>query len=200
MLSVGLKQAPRNHPAMLDYNETPLKHMNVSSCVSRKFPVGRTRLAIIDAEDFEKVAGKTWKTQRSSTGRTLYACTIINGKAVWMHHVVYGSRAKLDHVNHDGLDNRKCNLRPCTESQNQANQRKRLKPCKHSQFKGVIRQTNGRWRAAIGVLKKRLSLGAYDTEEQAARAYDAKALERFGEFACLNFPRPVRKPAMKEQA
>ena len=91
----------------------------------------------------------------------------------------------VDHINHDPLDNHRHNLRLATRSQNAAN----VGPYANntSGYKGVD-FNQGKWRARITQHGKRHFLGTFDTAEEAARAYDSKALELFGEFASLNFP------------
>jgi hypothetical protein len=94
----------------------------------------------------------------------------------------------VDHINGDPLDNRKSNLRVCTQAENLRNRRKRAKPTS-SKFKGVSRHTISRqkpWLAKIKSDGKTIYLGTFETEEQAAEAYDRAALERFGTFAHLN--------------
>jgi hypothetical protein len=93
----------------------------------------------------------------------------------------------VDHEDGNGLNNQRANLRPATQSQNLANQRKR--PGLTSQFKGV--RWYGKltpWRASISIGGRRVHLGSFITEEAAARAYDAAALAEWGEYARLNFP------------
>lgn len=91
----------------------------------------------------------------------------------------------IDHINRDNSDNRVENLRLATQSQNVANTLKAKN--KTSQYKGVSRTENGRWLAGIKVNGKSISLGTYDTEIEAAYAYDKKALEFFKEYAVINF-------------
>lgn len=91
----------------------------------------------------------------------------------------------VDHINGEPLDNRRENLRIATPQQNQANSRKHIK--RQSEFKGVTRVKNSaRWRAYICIDRRQTHLGMFDTEIEAARAYDAKASQVWGEYAHLN--------------
>ena len=92
----------------------------------------------------------------------------------------------VDHINRDNLDNRRNNLRLCTATENSRN-RGVNENKKHSKYKGVCKNyRGGRWKARITKDKVLHRLGTYDTAEAAAKAYNEKALELFGEFACLN--------------
>ena len=103
----------------------------------------------------------------------------------------------VDHINHNGLDNRRENLRVATQSQNSANGQKaktwRGRPVS-SAYKGVCKINNegkwnhGKWHCSIKENGKKLFMGYFDNEEEAARTYDAKAKELHGEYAYLNFP------------
>ena len=101
-----------------------------------------------------------------------------------MHRVITGYPL-VDHINGDGLDNRRANLRAATATQNNQNRRPSLS---RSGFKGVTKssKSNG-WYARIRVNGKLIHLGCYPDPTSAARAYDAAALEHFGEFAWPNF-------------
>lgn len=89
----------------------------------------------------------------------------------------------VDHINHNGIDNRECNIRIATRSQNIGNSHKPNIPNLTSQYKGVCRGS-GKWHATLG--KKHL--GVFQDEIDAARAYDKAAVEKWGEFALTNFP------------
>lgn len=101
----------------------------------------------------------------------------------WMHHFVFGKRVLLDHIDGNGLNNQKSNLRECTYSQNGANRRKNTKTL--GRFKGVS-FLRGKWMARLQVMKKRLYLGYFTEEIEAAKAYNDAAVKHFGEFAHIN--------------
>lgn len=93
----------------------------------------------------------------------------------------------VDHINCNGLDNRRANLRVCTVQQNLMNcervQRKRATP-----YKGVSLGKDGKYYPRLMVKGKMLNMGSFATAEEAARVYDEAALRHCGEFAYLNFP------------
>jgi len=117
-----------------------------------------------------------------------------NPRRILLHREVCPAAPGLevDHINRNKLDNRRENLRECTRSQNSMNKGKMVSEKRQfkSKYKGVCRN-KGLWRARIYKDAKQISLGYFDTEEEAARAYDNKAYELFGNFAALNFPREV---------
>lgn len=94
---------------------------------------------------------------------------------------------ECDHINGNSLDNRKANLRAATRRQNCWNNSKR-KPKSLSKYKGVSFSKRGRpWKAMLTVNGKWIYLGSFNSENQAAKAYDKAARRHFGEFAKLNF-------------
>jgi len=115
-----------------------------------------------------------------------------------MHRLIMGvtdRRVWTDHINHDGLDNRRANLRVCTNRQNQRNQRAQGVP-KTSRYKGVWFSTREHcWTAQIAVGDNRIHLGYFTSEESAAVAYDNAARKYFGEFAQTNFT-PAAAPSI----
>lgn len=154
------------------------------------------RVALVDDEDYDLVMQYRWNVYEkpaTATRRASGPYAIANvgygrsdRRTARMHNLIMG-RPYIDHENHDGLDNRRSNLRPATYPQNGANQR--AQEGRSSRYKGVTR-TKGRkpWRAVIKVHQKFREIGEYTSELQAAYAYDAAAREAFGEFACTNFP------------
>lgn len=108
------------------------------------------------------------------------------GKQVYLHRAIMGFPDKsVDHVNQVKSDNRRVNLRLATTSQNRANIT--VRGDNTSGFKGVSwHKITKKWRADITVNKKQSYIGSYKTKEEAAKAYNRKALEIFGEFAALN--------------
>ena len=144
------------------------------------------RLAIVDEEDLLLVSRFRW--YRLQNLHTAYACSRCSRRIMYMHRLIVGASPgeEVDHVNRDGLDNRRANLRIVDHSTNMQNQR--LPSKNTSGFRGVSRFSKGlRWRAAIGKRNK-IYLGCFRTAEEAARAYDAAARKLYGDAAAVNFP------------
>lgn len=160
------------------------------------------KIAFVDDEDYEQTMKYRWRAQQEKTrnGNLWYAIissfshpiVTPTGQRYWMMHrlllqAVPGQM--VDHVNGNGLDNRKCNLRWCTNSQNQANTDRH--PRGSSQYRGVHwRIRDQKWGATIKIMKRTYRLGHFLSEEEAAIAYDHAALAAWGEFARLNFLAP----------
>jgi hypothetical protein len=160
----------------------------------KKIPLTKGQVALVDDEDYEQLIAHKWYYGRGKDRHTGYAHRkqYANGKSMvlLMHRVILGpipDGMEVDHIDHDGINNTRQNLRICTHTQNQQNHTVR-RQVKSSQYKGVSFSTNvGRWRAGIRNNTHWLGLGYYDTEYLAACAYDAAARELFGAFACTNF-------------
>jgi hypothetical protein len=97
----------------------------------------------------------------------------------------------VDHQNHNGLDNRRSNLRIATVAENGFNRRK-TSALTSSRFKGVNwDKRENKWRVQGRLNGRQETIGYFDNEEDAARKYDAWAVAAFGRFAALNFPRQI---------
>jgi hypothetical protein len=153
-------------------------------------PLGDGRFTIIDAADRDLVAGFRWRAL--DTADRHYAHTWHNQLHLYMHRLVVGAGAEMtvDHVNGDGLDNRRLNLRLATRSQNSANAGpNRRQAGKSSRYKGVSwNKSRSRWVAFINHHGKGHHVGQSLDEDEAARMYDVAAEAVWGEFARLNFP------------
>lgn len=153
--------------------------------MTREIPLSRGLVALVDDADYEMLIGLgSWHAKPG--GKTLYA-RLNRGRKLYMHKVLTGWPI-TDHINRNGLDNRRANLRPATASQNQAN---RVAPVSNCGYKGVNLEPSGKWRARLVVRGQVINLGCtFDTALDAAQAYDAAAIEHFGEFARPNLPTP----------
>lgn len=133
--------------------------------------------AKIDDEDFEKVSEFTWSL--SSHG---YAVRNRPSGTIYMHQLIAGYLP--DHRDGDGLNNQKNNLRPTNHSLNAANHG----PKRGKKFRGTCwDKSKKKWLSAIFKDGKSYFIGRFNTEEEAARAYDRKARELYGEYAFQNF-------------
>jgi hypothetical protein len=157
----------------------------------RRIWLGDGQFAILDQKDYERLSKFKWYI-KGSFGKFYaainYKYDSKQTKTVSMHREIMSAPAGLlvDHKNRDGLDNRRANLRLATYSQNNCNKLKRENTS--SQFAGVCFNKRGkRWGASIGNKGKRLFLGYFDSQIEAAKAYDEAAKKYHGEFARLNF-------------
>lgn len=143
-------------------------------------------VALVDLEDALRVWALEWSAVWS--GWHWYARARLDGETVYLHRFILGitDERQVDHENQDGLDCRRLNLRVATQSQNNANRRKQASAAS-SRFKGVDAHV-GKWRARVKKNGNQMTIGHFDSEEAAARAYDTKAREIHGQFARCNFP------------
>lgn len=135
--------------------------------------------ALIDAEDFPRACIFNWIYRRDG-----YAVAVYKRQTILLHrYVMRAEKGQIvDHINGDRLDCRKANLRITDYHGNSRN----AKPHGESQYRGVARDRK-KWKARIYANGRREHLGVFDSEEEAARAYDKRAMELFGEYARLNF-------------
>ena len=156
-------------------------------CGTHKISLGWRKYALVDCEDYHKIQKYRWHRVMPARNKVSYAQTYRNGKSAYMHRMIINAQKgyEVDHINGDGLDNRRKNLRQCKHIENLSNTRKRGQGS--SKYKGVhFNKKNGNWLSAITFKGSTYHLGVFPTEQDAARAYNVKAKELQGEFAYLN--------------
>jgi hypothetical protein len=171
----------------------------------KKITLTQGKFALIDDEDFERVNQYKWYVNGNRASRTIQIGykdptkpkNSSNQKKthIMMHRFILNvsKNQEIDHKDGNGFNNQKSNLRACTSSQNKFNRKKRVS----SIYKGieyVLSYKHGKkyarekpWMARTQMNGKRFFIGYYHTPIEAAKAYDLKARELFGEFAKTNF-------------
>jgi hypothetical protein len=160
-------------------------------------PLTKGYETMVDPEDYEWLSQYKWRAHviNKDTVEKVYAVRsakvdeYVNGKRVniFMHRAIVKPPPEMlvDHEDGDSVNNRRYNLRVASKAQNSAN----TVTTSLSGYRGVGKVKN-RWRARAGTAEGGdIYLGYYDTAEEAAMAYDRKAIELHGPFAWLNFPR-----------
>jgi hypothetical protein len=145
------------------------------------------RIALVDDEDYEKLYKFRWSLWARPKNNQYYAETTINKKKVFMHRFLMGfpDKKNVDHIDGNGLNNQKTNLRICTQFGNTKN---RIgNQISTSKYKGVCKH-RGRWLCQIHIGEEKYFLGYFDSEIDAAHRYDYEAIKYHGEFVKLNDP------------
>lgn len=157
----------------------------------RRIPLTQGKFAIIDERDFDRISKYKWHANKSKL--TFYAARCVKknrrNSLVFMHRLIMNCPEDqfIDHINHNGLDNRRANLRLVSGEQNNWNRRKQ-RGTFSSRYKGVhYEKRNGKWASSISYKGKQIFIDWFEDQESAAKAYDAKARELFGPYACPNF-------------
>lgn len=151
--------------------------------------------AQVDDEDFEQLNQFNWharlditKSNNCYAQRRDYSKQLKKPKMIKMHRVIMGvtdPKIQIDHIDGNGLNNQKSNLRIASNAQNSYNSKKYKNSL--SPFKGVyFHKATRKWSARLAFNKKRIYLGEFETELEAARAYNVAAKQYFGEFARIN--------------
>lgn len=167
--------------------------MSTSTCYGvfdmREISLTQGQVALVDDEDYAALAQFRWSAHKR--GKSFYAMRAKPRPeigSILMHRVITcaGDGLSVDHVDGDGLNNQRHNLRVVSHQQNLCNQRKQNNTS--SKFKGVCwRHDTRRWMAYITVKGKRHYLGHFKTEKEAGKTYDAAAQQYHGQFARTNF-------------
>lgn len=154
----------------------------------REISLTRGYVTIVDDADYEELSAFKWRTQ-GPMGKAglVYAVKGSQGTgSILMHRAITNCPIgmEVDHLNENGLDNRRSNLRVCTHAENiaRSNTAPSINP---TGYRGVFKAPKANtYQAKLGLVK----LGWFRLPETAARAYDAAAREKYGDFAVLNFP------------
>lgn len=151
----------------------------------KKIPLTQNQYALVDDDDYESLSKLKWQAQKDE--HTFYATRTENKIAYKMHRVIFGLSKEdirvVDHIDGNGLNNQKYNLRVCTRAQNLQNKRAIKKST--SGYKGVYKSGN-KWVVVVYKEKKHINLGTFVNKEEAAKVYNRAILEIRGEFAVLN--------------
>lgn len=159
----------------------------------KEIPLTKGLVSIVDDEDFPLISKYKWHALKArhgyTTGGKIYGPGNPKGTPVSIHRLIMNPPPGfvVDHKDGNGLNNTRANLRIATHAQNIANQLIRQEK-KSSKYKGLTwDKTNKSWAVSVNVNKKRIWLGRFKDEIEAAKAYDDAAKKAFGEFAKLNF-------------
>jgi hypothetical protein len=140
----------------------------------------------VDDEDFERLNQFRWCIQKTKTNYYAARYSKAGGAYLYMHRIIMNtpSHLEIDHIDHNGLNNQKINLRNCTRSQNLMNRT----PCGKSNYLGVSYAKKKKlFEVHLTINHKDVRIGYFKTEIEAALARDKAAKEYHGEFANLNF-------------
>ena len=174
-------------------NIRPIRAESGADDTLRNIPLTQGKVSLVDDADYEwlsKFKWCAWRGNRNSqNGLPLfYAVRKESGRIVRMHNIVFG-RLGIDHIDGNGLNNQRYNLRPASQAENVYNRRPQCN--NRSGYKGVCvhnRPSHTYYVAQIMSNGENKYIGHYKVAEDAARAYDAEAIAAFGKYAWLNFP------------
>lgn len=144
---------------------------------------GITHIMKIDYEDWKELSKFKWHLSCGYARRSpLASLGEKRGTGYFLHRIICPTELTVDHINMDKLDNRRCNLRACSLSNNMANTKRNNRST--SGYKGVSKRKGRKtWQASIIKDYKDYYLGEFKSPEEAFEAYKAKARELYGEFA-----------------
>lgn len=159
--------------------------------MTKQIPLTQGKFSTVSDDDYERVVQHKWCVISNGENHFYAVRGTSDGRRQTLAAFVLGSQQGtiVDHIDGNTLNNERPNLRVATDAENSHNTQKRRTPGLTSQYKGVCWNAYKRkWAAAIQANYKRLILGYFDSEVDAAKAYDVEARKQFGEFARLNFP------------
>lgn len=150
-------------------------------------PLTHQKFAMVDDIDFEELSKYRWAAHRHKNG-VWYAERTVSGKVILMHRYILNppDGMLVDHKDRDGLNNQRTNIRLATRGQNNANRRAAI-TSQTSKFLGVaFEKDRQKWTARIRKNGIGYRLGSFQSEREAAMAYNSAAVKFHGEFANLN--------------
>lgn len=145
----------------------------------------KNMVVLVDDEDFAFISLFNWRIREAKY--TAYAYTVFSGRTVLMHRLIMGTKPDrvVDHIDHNGLNNQRSNMRNCKIKENVRNRKNYGQSA--SGYKGVnYSKCNNSWRASITANAKTIHLGWFRTKEIAAIVYNHAAKVYHKEFACFN--------------
>jgi hypothetical protein len=152
----------------------------------KEIKLSKGAIAIVDDEDYGVLSKHKWSLSENPSAHRVrkYAVRMSGGKFIKMHRLLMNPPHGfvVDHINGNGLDNRRCNLRVCSQRENSSNSENK----RNGPYRGIGRMRNS-WQAFIGINYKKVHLGTFKTPEEAAMAYDKASRSRDGKFARTNF-------------
>jgi len=163
--------------------------------IMKQIELTQGKVTLVDDEDYDRLSQLKWYANPPhETDLSFYAChKPANSKYVSMHRLILNAPdgVHVDHIDGDGLNNQRSNLRLCTHQQNSMN--RRLSRNNTSGYKGVSwHKKDKKWNVRIRINGKRIQIGQFFCLVKAAKAYDKKAIELFGDFARPNFPKGLK--------
>ena len=157
----------------------------------KEIKLSQGKIARVDDDDYEILKSFTWHIHNKKYAATCFYIKETKGtKSLFMHRMIMNPMdgVQVDHIDHDGLNNQRSNLRLCSNSQNSKNVGKRKNTS--SKYLGVSYTINRGHKYIVAQIMcdyKKIKIGQFKSEEDAAKAYDKKAIELFGDYANINF-------------
>ncbi len=157
--------------------------------INTKSPLHNKYKMLVDDEDYDLLNQYNWSVKPH--GKTFYAVRTNTAKEgvskIYAHRLLLNisdKKIEVDHVDNDGLNNQKYNLRACSHSLNGKNKRQTNKNT--SKYKGVVPNSKNTFKSRITVNGKLITIGNFKDEQNAALAYNKAAIKYYGEYAKLN--------------
>jgi hypothetical protein len=157
-------------------------------------------VALVDDADLSLVAGYRWHIQQTSPDHRYAKTSLSERRTVLMHRLILSApRGKcVDHIDGNGLNNQRTNLRLCTTAENLRN---RVRTRSLSGYRGVAwDHIHEKWQAHFTLNRKAVTLGNFKDPADAARCWDEAARKHYGAFGTFNFPRPGERGVTRRTA